>query len=406
MKVGVTSTGRLRPALAGRLSRVWAALVAAGGLLLLVATWTSPLPAQAPPLPGQVPSDSAIAPDTGRRQLWNVTPWIAGGPDAGTVLGVRTALLNYGLRPGSYASLLELRAGYGFGARAFAGEVLADLWSQGSGTHLLFHARASGTDILRFYGFGNSTPATAPDSAFLAYQREYLLSAAIGWSVGQHLTMRAGPLLKYSSSDFTRSPVLAQLRPYGTGNFGQVGAEATLAFDTRDAPAAPTRGVRLTVGGGFYPALWDVASSYGRVRATAATYLTPALPLRPTLALRVGGERVWGAYPFQESATLGGMSTVRGLLQSRFRGDASAFGNAELRIPLGGSNFIVPGRFGVFGLADAGRIWLAGESSNTWHTAFGGGLWFAPLNSPIAVSAAVARGDGRTVLYLGSGFGF
>jgi hypothetical protein len=57
-------------------------------------------------------------------------------------------------------------------------------------------------------------------------------------------------------------------------------------------------------------------------------------------------------------------------------------------------------------LADVGRVWLAGESSNTWHTAFGGGLWFAPFNSPIGVNAAVARGDGRTALYLGTGFGF
>jgi hypothetical protein len=380
--------------------------VLAGGFLLLIVAEAAPLRAQALPLPGPAPSDSANVAGTLRRNLWNVAPWIAGGPDAGTVLGVRTTVLNYGLRPGSLASLLELRAGYGIGARAFAGEILADLWRLNSGPHLLLHARASGTDILRFYGFGNNTPATAPDSAFLAYQRQYLLSAAIGWSMGQHLTIRAGPVLKYSTTDFTRSALLTQRRPYGAGNFGEVGAEATLAFDTRDAPAAPTRGVRLTAGGSFYPALWDVASSYGRVRATAATYLTPALPLRPTLALRVGGERVWGAYPFQESATLGGSSSVRGLLQSRFRGDASAFGNAELRIPLAALKLVVPGRIGVFGLADAGRVWLAGESSNTWHTAVGGGVWFAPFNSPFGVSAALARGDGRTALYLGTGFGF
>jgi hypothetical protein len=61
---------------------------------------------------------------------------------------------------------------------------------------------------------------------------------------------------------------------------------------------------------------------------------------------------------------------------------------------------------GVFGLSDVGRGWLAGESSHRWHTAFGGGLWFAYLNRRNTISAALANGDGRTALYLRGGFMF
>jgi hypothetical protein len=61
---------------------------------------------------------------------------------------------------------------------------------------------------------------------------------------------------------------------------------------------------------------------------------------------------------------------------------------------------------GVFGLSDVGRVWLTGESSDKWHTAFGGGLWFAYLNRRNTVTVAFAHGDGRTAVYLRSGFMF
>ena len=67
---------------------------------------------------------------------------------------------------------------------------------------------------------------------------------------------------------------------------------------------------------------------------------------------------------------------------------------------------IVPTDFGVFGLADAGRVFLEGENSDTWHRAFGGGVWLAPLDRNYTLSAAVAAGDERTGFYLQAGFAF
>jgi outer membrane protein assembly factor BamA len=186
----------------------------------------------------------------------------------------------------------------------------------------------------------------------------------------------------------------------------ELGAEAAVSFDSRDTVAAPSRGTHVTVGGGLYPAVWDVTSTFGEVHGEAATYLTAPLPLQPTLALRAGGKRVWGTHPFQEGAFIGGGSTVRGLYTGRFLGDASAYGNAGLRLRLTSFDILAPGEMGVFGLSDVGRVWQIGESSNKWHTAFGGGLWFAYLNRRNTVSAAVAHGDGRTAVYLRTGFMF
>ena len=97
---------------------------------------------------------------------------------------------------------------------------------------------------------------------------------------------------------------------------------------------------------------------------------------------------------------------MRGLPVQRFRGDASAYANAELRVRLARFSLVVPTEVGVFGLADAGRVWLAGESSDDWHTALGGGLWLAFLNRKTTLTATAARSEGRTAVYLQNGFMF
>jgi hypothetical protein len=353
----------------------------------------------------QPDSTSAVRPaprDWGH--MWR--PWVGIVSGDGAIFGVGATLFDYGFRKNPYAFRLDLRGGYSTHAGALAGEVRGDVRLENSSTQLLFRGRASGADVLNFFGSGNKTPMAASRSFYDAYQHDYQISAAVGWAMGRHLTGRVGPVLRYSTTDFARNTLISELRPYGSGSFGELGATGSLEFDSRDTAAAPTKGVHLTAGGSLYPAVWDVASTFGEVHGDAATYLTASLPLRPTLAFRVGGQRVWGTYPFQEAASIGGGSTVRGLYSDRYLGDASAYGNAELRLRLTSFSIIAPGEMGVFGLGDAGRVWVTGESSSRWHTAFGGGLWFAYLDRSNTISVAAARSEGRTALYLRTGFMF
>ena len=121
--------------------------------------------------------------------------------------------------------------------------------------------------------------------------------------------------------------------------------------------------------------------------------------------MRAGGRRVFGEFPFQEAAFVGGSGTLRGFPRQRFAGDVSAFAGAELRTFLTRFNFITRGDLGVIALADAGRVFLDGESSNRWHTGFGGGLWVGILDRTRTFSAVVARGQ-VTGVYLTMGMPF
>jgi hemolysin activation/secretion protein len=164
--------------------------------------------------------------------------------------------------------------------------------------------------------------------------------------------------------------------------------------------------VHLVAGGSVYPGAWDVASTFGELHGEAATYLTPKTRFGPTLAIRAGAKKVWGDFPFFEAAFVGGASTVRGLREQRYAGDAALYGNAELRARLGRFFVVLPGEFGVFGIGDVGRVYLDGESSDTWHTGVGGGLWFAFLERANTVTVSVVRGDDRTAFYLKAGFAY
>ena len=59
------------------------------------------------------------------------------------------------------------------------------------------------------------------------------------------------------------------------------------------------------------------------------------------------------------------------------------------------------------GLADAGRVWIPGESSDRWHAAAGGGLWLAWQHRRAnTLSIALARSPERTATYVRVGFMF
>jgi hypothetical protein len=102
-----------------------------------------------------------------------------------------------------------------------------------------------------------------------------------------------------------------------------------------------------------------------------------------------------------------GQSAVRGLRPQRYTGDALLYGTADLYLPVTRASFLgFPLQLGVQGFADTGRVYLDGESSDTWHTGYGGGPYFASPGRRNLLSLLFARSEGRTAFYLRTGFAF
>lgn len=324
---------------------------------------------------------------------YNVGPVIGGGP-------VRT---RYGFRQHPYASRVAARALYAPTENRVGVELDGEFRRSNSRSRLEVLAAASQLVVTRFHGFGNETPRTDPDRLYKVWETQVRGEALLFGGLTSSAEWFAGPVLELSRPEVEPgSPAAADGLP-GSRSFGQAGARLGAVLDTRDLPSYPRRGLYALASTSVFPAVWDLDQGFGRVDVQSAAFVP--LPAAATLALRLGGSVARGAFPFQEAAFVGGSETLRGYPRQRFAGDASAFAGAELRGYVGRFNFISRGDWGVLAFADAGRVFVEGERSDTWHTGAGGGVWIGVLERTRTASLVVARGE-ETTLYLGFGLPF
>jgi hypothetical protein len=334
----------------------------------------------------------------------SLTPWVDQGSDMGIFLGLGATFTRYGFRAVPFDWRVRLRVGWAFKAAAYRAELQSWRPLRGSRAMLTLRLRASGIEIQHYYGFGNETANSLPEDFYKLRQRQFTVEPGIIVGLGPRDSVIVGFRARYATMDSSAGQLIGQQRPYGYGDFGQLALELGYAYDSRDIRPIPGSGFRLRVQGRVFPGIWDVRSWFGSLEGSAATYLgfDPGVPT--TVALQVGGKRLWGEYPFQEAASIGGSTTVRGLTWQRYIGDASLYGNAELRLTLGRPLGLGPG--GVFGLLDVGRVYYAGEDSRRWHVGYGPGIWVAPLSPRNNLSLAFASSEGRLGIELEAGFQF
>ena len=380
--------------------------------------------------PANATTTTRYALDWGSERTTYPTVWA--DSDLGLLVRLHHNRTQYGFRKDPFASQHAFVGGVASrGLKPFASYV-------GTFRHLWSHVDArlaleySGVDVIRFHGFGNDSRLEHPPSFYEIQQRSLRIAPAFEYQrlvqaedpsgeqpepLRSELTVSAGPVVKWSSTpaDANRDSFIGSLdRPlYGADSFGQIGAAGEIEYDVRDNPVHATRGFLARVAAEGYPAAWDVESAFARVDGEVRAYLTARIPTNPTLALRAGGKKVWGSYPFHESAFLGGPGRfglsqgegpVRGLRKNRFAGDVALYANAELRLPLTTINLVMPADFGLFGATDFGRVFYAGDSAGAddWHNSIGGGFWLSFLDRT-ALTVTVMKGRDVTTVYFRAG---
>jgi len=328
---------------------------------------------------------------------WRILPTIAVNPDDGLVLGVSTTRLGYGFRHYPWEDRLNLRASLGTGTLSpnvgltYYTRPLARSWSSSIRGELRLDWRGGRAD--RFYGFGNDIEAPDADDRYRARRSELVLAGGLRTDVSEVTSFSLGAGYRRFAPRDVGGTLIDEVEPYGYGRFHQVEAVATASWDRRDDPVRPRSGYRLAVNASAVPAELDVSDPYGVVAGVASTYLHgPAVPLRPTLAVRLTGQRILGTAPYFAFTSLGGDGVLRGFRNQRYLGDASIAMSVELRGELAQFGSIFPGEVGVLGLLDTGRVWFDGESPGPWHTGVGTGIW-AGLLDQYALSLTVAKGE-------------
>jgi Omp85 superfamily domain len=335
--------------------------------------------------------------DWGTREA-ELYPLVDVRPFADLVVGLGPGGTRYGFRRDPFATQWYARALWAplYGRFGAEGRY-ARRWT-GSPSYGYLFARASALEGAYFTGFGNDTHTPQGARRYVVWERQALLEPGVMLVRPGGVSLNLAGVLRYTDPELRGGTPADDTRPPGTDPFLAAGGRAAALVDRRDDIGYPTRGFTLGATAELVPLVTDglsadVDGGFARTGAAAAAYL----PLGPAvLAVRAGGEKVFGDFPLQYSAFLGGSPSLRGFSYHRFAGDAAAFGSAEVRMRVAGS-------FGVLGLADAGRVWYGGDSDGGWHTAYGGGAFVTTGGR--SASAFYAQGE-RGILYLRLGLPF
>ncbi|MFT5384849.1 MAG: hypothetical protein ACI8X3_001840, partial [Saprospiraceae bacterium] len=315
-------------------------------------------------------------------------PNIGYNPDDGFYLGINTITTRYKFKKAPYASIHRFSGDIAFATLGLDLTYTGD-FVEAIGKWNLFLEAIHRTDrsSFSFYGLGNDTPITTEDYNFnrvrqsLSYIHPALKKQIT--ALGNGFTI--GPLFERTSierttdrfidvGETTLSDEIFESKFYG-------GAKMGVDIISLDNLQIPTKGAKFLANISWMTDLKESEKDFTLLNSELSIYQNIDPKANLVLASRVGVSHRVGDYPFFHSAVLGGETNLRGFRADRFYGKTAFYHNTDLRLTLFSSvNKILPFTLGLMGGVDYGRVWLDDEDSETWHTGYGGGLWFAPVD--------------------------
>ncbi|HZJ01315.1 MAG TPA: hypothetical protein VFD22_11700 [Gemmatimonadaceae bacterium] len=326
------------------------------------------------------------------------------GHKIGAVPKIGVARYVYGFRKVPYASMIQADVGLSTGTRGWRANLIGDKRFESSDFHLPAIATMSQLEVVQFRGLGNDVE-DSDDEFFDVKQTQWSFYPGIGYSFFPGSELTIGPIVRSTRTDSTNNNFLALTQPYGFSRFSQAGVQMKLHFDSRIEPDTAKPHFILDFTGSGYPGMWDAETAYESLEGFAAAFINIPFATKPVIALRGGGKKLYGNFPYFDAAFIGGGRSFRVEHTQRFAGDASLYGNAELRVPLFKFPTIVPTDVGALAFTDAAKVYVDDEAPGGWHTAMGGGFWVGAVNATRNVNVLFTNRKSRRMM-VSLGFAF
>ena len=343
--------------------------------------------------------------DRGHRLL--TLPLFGFDSDNGITLGAGLQLSKYGFRERPLDYLQQFFVSYstvGGGTIKYNG----DFHSITRKGKLNIKVIYSTLFAIRYFGFGNETTFSSErnkNDYYRVNQKLFTIFPMFYYNFSENYTGRVGLSFIYTDTKMNNEELLDDFKygTYGLGKLNPLGLHAGLEVEKRDNKIMPTRGFFGDFYASLFPKVFNINETFYRAGGDIRGYFPFGLFEGSTLALRAGGEKIWGEYPFYAASFLGGIENLRGYNRWRFSGDASLFGQAELRIWLTNLKLILKNKLGVNLFAETGRVFVEGdfEDSKRWHPSYGIGLWLSYLRDTIIVNTYVAVSPDRLTFSFG-----
>lgn len=345
-----------------------------------------------------------------RYNFWAFSPIFDYNNDDGLIIGGGPNFTQHGFRADPYLYYLQLTGAYATTAKDYDVSFYADFNKLIHRSRVEFFLSASELDYNRFYGFGNQTQRDenlADQNFYRAKQQNIIFAPNVTTKITKHINLLFNASYRYSNveQDENSDNLLGVLQPYGYGKIRDIGLSTGFSYIKIDNNIAPKKGIYSLLNFTYFPNMFDLQTDFSKIFAEIKGFFTVKTFTDLTLILKAGAQNNFGNYVFYEAASVGGENNLRGYSRERFQGDASVFGQSELRIKIASLNLFLPSTIGISGVSDIGRVFYNGEDSKQWHSTFGAGVWLE-IKKALVLNFLAAFSPEVTKYYFNFGIGF
>ncbi|MEM1321678.1 MAG: metallophosphoesterase [Bacteroidota bacterium] len=315
-------------------------------------------------------------------------PILGFNPDDGVLIGTSLAFTNYKFKKSPFGQTHQVLGTFAFSTRAYRLTYLGDFIEAIGKSDILIDAVFQAPRFTtNFFGLGNDTEDPVDDIDFNRVRNSlYRIHPALKRRfAGDNAFFTIGPLAERVKVERTENRFISQAENDLPDDIFEskyyAGGEANLFYESVDNLQMTHRGIRFTAMADWRLNLEDNDKQRTAVAAELTIYQSLTQKDNIIFATRLGTMHSFGDFEFFQASILGGNTNLRGFDAQRFAGRTSFYHQTELRIKLFNSdNGVIPFSFGLTGGFDYGRVWQDDEDSDTWHNAFGGGIWIAPVD--------------------------
>jgi hypothetical protein len=330
---------------------------------------------------------------------------IGANSDDGFVIGAGFSRETHGFRNEPYATKQAFSAMYSISRNAYRFRYDGEFNHFSRDFDMVIKTDFGYPGIINFFGLGNETEKDE-DLSYDYYRSRFRL-----------LTVQSLVRRRMGIMHLMAGPYFEHYWNYHEDNVGKIledpdkigldsadiytkkswlGPKLVMKLDNRNNEVFPTRGIlwnnEFTAAFGMN----DSSENYYKLTTDMTIYASLTDPAKIIAVVGLGGGKIFNNdFEYYQAMSLGNTINLHGFRKNRYAGRSSLYGSLELRMKLVDiKSYFLPGQFGITGFYDIGRVWLKGEDSRKWHSAYGGGLYFIPFNLfVITASAGFSSGE-------------
>ena len=313
-------------------------------------------------------------------------PAISLNPDDGLKLTVTDVFTINGFQRNPYSQQHRFGLGYYFATNSFMADYEGEFANIFGGWNFLIGGYFKNPYFSQnYFGYGNES--INPEYEF-GLEEDYnrVRIGGYGGSVGIKNESPYGSIFQLKANfegikvEGTQNRYITEVYPspieFNDTKY-YITLEGKYQYKSFDTKINPTRGMDFSFAAGGTQNIQESDQIFGYIKPEVIFY--NALTKNRKLVLKTdvrGHFNIGNNYEFYQGAQLGSDTGLRAYRNERFTGRSAALGSADLRYSFNKFRTgLTPIQVGVFGGYDVGRVWIANDSSDVWHSSYGGGIW-------------------------------